>query len=79
MCLIFYLDGNWGPWTEYSACSTTCGTGLQIKSRKCNDPAPSIGGLQCDGDFGDVKYCNITSCPNSGGNLSFSKIYQLLT
>jgi hypothetical protein len=62
-----YTDGNWGQWSNYSACSTSCGIGLQIRSRECNNPAPANGGLQCPGDFGDVMFCNVTSCPSTAG------------
>jgi hypothetical protein len=62
-----YSDGNWGAWSNYSACSTTCGIGLQIRSRECNNPTPTFGGRQCLGDHGDVMFCNVTSCPNIGG------------
>jgi len=40
---------------------------LQIRSRDCTNPAPINGGQQCDGNHGEVKYCNLTSCPNIKG------------
>ncbi len=61
------LDGYWGQWTPYSCCTTTCGKGLQMRSRECNNPAPGIGGQPCQGAFEEVQYCNEqTRCPAKG-------------
>ena len=32
------LDGSWGEWGEFGACSRTCGGGVKISERKCNNP-----------------------------------------
>lgn len=32
------IDGQWGNWTEYSECSRTCGGGVSIASRECDNP-----------------------------------------
>ena len=63
----YLTDGNWGPWTTYSSCTTTCGKGLQIRSRDCNNAEPAPGGLSCQGEFEEVQYCNEQiSCLNKG-------------
>jgi hypothetical protein len=60
----FTAGGNWGAWTAYSCCTTTCGRGLQIRSRECNNPAPGAGGRPCQGDFQTVQFCNEQNlCP----------------
>lgn len=32
------IDGGWGPWSEYSECSLTCGRAVKSKERHCNNP-----------------------------------------
>ncbi|XP_076109282.1 thrombospondin-2-like [Mytilus galloprovincialis] len=56
------VDGNWGPWGIFEPCSVTCGTGLQNRSRICNDPAPSLNGKPCDGEETSSKICNTEVC-----------------
>lgn len=34
------IDGSWGPFGDWSECSTACGGGFRIRQRKCDDPAP---------------------------------------
>ena len=43
-----YLDGSFCDWSTYSVC-TSCinGHGYQERSRDCNCPPPSNGGLNC--------------------------------
>jgi hypothetical protein len=59
--------GFWGPWSEYSSCSVTCGEGLQVRYRQC------FGGPQCKGDFEQIQSCSQkTVClDNSMGKLFF--------
>ena len=65
---MFLSDGNWGQWSNYSCCSTTCGQGLQVRSRECDDPEPGPDGQPCQGDFKQVQYCNEENpCPAQQG------------
>ena len=41
------MHGNWGEWSTYSRCSAYCGEGTQLRTRQCNNPPPSQGGLSC--------------------------------
>lgn len=59
------VDGNWGPWSTFSACSKTCGEGSQSKFRLCNSPAPSNGGAGCSGDQVVVSTCNDQDCDDN--------------
>ena len=68
-CTLTYLlpsagpvDGEFGPWTEWTVCSSSCGGGLQIRSRKCNNPAPQNGGKDCQGSLIDSRKCSILAC-----------------
>ncbi|KAK3711291.1 hypothetical protein QZH41_015009 [Actinostola sp. cb2023] len=46
-----------GPWTSWSSCSTTCGTGQRFRSRACNDLANPCIGVPMD-----VQPCNTGDC-----------------
>ncbi|MDD2647033.1 MAG: hypothetical protein PHV78_03680 [Patescibacteria group bacterium] len=54
------IDGGWSDW---SACSVSCGGGT--KTRTCTNPAPANGGKNCEGDSSLV--CNTQSCGGGGG------------
>ena len=47
-----------GGWSGWSACSTSCGSGVQTRS--CTNPAPSCGGANCSGS-------NSQSCSSCNG------------
>ena len=51
------LNGSWGRWGPWSACSVTCGKGYQTRSRMCNDPPPQFGGDICEGMLVEVQKC----------------------
>ena len=59
------INGQWGPWTASGSCSETCGEGVQIWERRCNNPAPDFGGLECEGDEDmDLRTCSTgIECP----------------
>ena len=59
----FTVDGGFGLWSSWTACSKTCGTGSQSRSRPCNNPTPTGGGQNCTGDSSQAKSCKIKSCP----------------
>ncbi|KAL3854246.1 hypothetical protein ACJMK2_013520, partial [Sinanodonta woodiana] len=60
------VDGAWGPW-HTSACSKTCGGGLQTLTRHCDHPAPLFGGHGCVGHTTESHPCNTLPCPIDGG------------
>uniref|UniRef100_A0A674PB59 Thrombospondin 1 n=1 Tax=Takifugu rubripes TaxID=31033 RepID=A0A674PB59_TAKRU len=60
------INGNWGPWSPWDTCTLTCGGGVQIRKRLCNDPEPKHGGKECVGDAKDIQACNNKSCPIDG-------------
>ena len=49
--------GGWTAWSEWSACSQTCGTGLKTRHRQCGNPVPAHGGKVCVGRDVDEQYC----------------------
>ena len=48
-----------GGWSDFSACSKTCGDDTQ--TRTCTNPAPAFGGEECVG--ASSKSCNLKACP----------------
>lgn len=59
----FAVGGGFGEWSDWSACSVTCGGGEMFKRRTCDNPAPSNGGASCDGIAVSSVQCNTVKCP----------------
>uniref|UniRef100_A0A8C1V3F2 A disintegrin and metalloproteinase with thrombospondin motifs 2-like n=1 Tax=Cyprinus carpio TaxID=7962 RepID=A0A8C1V3F2_CYPCA len=59
---IIKLDGNWGTWSEFGACSRPCGRGLQFRTRDCDNPLPANGGRTCSGPSYQFQMCNTHEC-----------------
>ncbi|TKS69568.1 disintegrin and metalloproteinase with thrombospondin motifs 7 [Collichthys lucidus] len=58
------VNGGWAPWSEWSACSRTCGAGVQNAHRDCDNPVPKYRGKYCLGERRRYKTCNTTPCPH---------------
>jgi len=56
------VNGEYSPWSNWTACSVTCGTGIQKRYRQCNNPAPSCNGNDCNGCNIDAQPCNTQPC-----------------
>jgi len=56
------VNGNWGGWSGYSACSKSCGQGTQKRTRSCNNPPPANGGSSCPGSSSQTKRCQVKKC-----------------
>ena len=61
---LFTVDGGYSSWSAYGACSKTCGTGKQIRTRTCDAPAPQHGGKDCSllGKDKEENNCNTQAC-----------------
>ncbi|KAL8197374.1 UNVERIFIED_CONTAM: A disintegrin and metalloproteinase with thrombospondin motifs 7 [Gekko kuhli] len=57
------IDGGWGAWSSWAACSRTCGAGLQNAERQCNRPTPKYGGRYCVGERKRFRVCSMKTCP----------------
>lgn len=64
------VDGEWNAWTGWSACSVTCGSGRETRTRHCNNPAPEYGGKMCPGNTTESKSCYPAYCSGMG-NFTF--------
>nr|XP_033775017.1 A disintegrin and metalloproteinase with thrombospondin motifs 15 [Geotrypetes seraphini] len=60
------VDGSWGRWSPYGKCSRTCGGGVQLAKRECNNPAPANGGKFCEGLRVKYRSCGLDPCADSG-------------
>ena len=56
------VDCRWGQWTEWEACSVTCGGGTQMSTRGFEQEA-ECGGHKCIGDSTREEPCNTNGCP----------------
>ncbi|XP_034329440.2 SCO-spondin isoform X1 [Magallana gigas] len=56
------IDGSWGAWATWGACTKTCGGGRRSRSRFCTNPRPANGGLDCPGSSADFDDCNTGTC-----------------
>ncbi|XP_066919223.1 SCO-spondin-like [Clytia hemisphaerica] len=62
-CPVEPVNGGWTEWAAWDACTTTCGTGTQARSRTCTNPTPANGGDTCTGDASESQDCNTETCP----------------
>ena len=58
------VNGQWSEWGKYSACTKSCGTGSETRTRTCTNPAPSAEGNPCQGSSSESRNCNTFDCPS---------------
>jgi len=61
------LGGTWASWSPWSACSVTCGRGLSIRKRTCDDTSATRFGRACPGSPDDWRLCDLPAC--KGANI----------
>ena len=66
------VAGGFSQWSTWSACSKTCNSGVQERTRQCNSPVPRHGGDWCQGTTYGSQRCKIKDCP--GNYTEFSLI-----
>ncbi|XP_065335644.1 semaphorin-5B [Cloeon dipterum] len=60
--------GGWTAWSQWSACSQTCGVAVKSRRRTCGNPAPAFGGRVCVGQDHNEMYCSANPpCPAKQG------------
>ena len=57
------VDGGWGNWACWSGCGSNC---HKSRYRRCENPTPSNGGLDCEGKHKEVKACSEGRCVING-------------
>lgn len=54
---------SWGCWTDYSACSVTCGIGRRVRYRKCMSTNGDLTNEKdCEGSSSQDEICEMPSC-----------------
>ena len=48
---------------DMSECSVSCGIGIAVRKRKCDNPLPQNGGKNCAGDDTQTQTCTKPKCP----------------
>jgi hypothetical protein len=68
------INGGWNEWSEWSKCPDCIDNKIHKlpvtskRTRECNNPSPSNGGLECFGDsFEEVECMRMKFCPIHGG------------
>ena len=56
------VNCRWGSWSNWGACSATCGGGTSTRTRTYVRHF-SCGGSFCQGSFSETKFCNANCCP----------------
>ncbi|XP_038055676.1 uncharacterized protein LOC119727721 [Patiria miniata] len=57
------VDGSWSDWSDWGACTVTCGQGQRNRYRLCNNPPAANGGALCVGETIMSQLCNYGVCP----------------
>ena len=68
------VNGNYSEWSEFSACSVTCGNGTMKRTRTCTGPSPKNRGRNCSslGAAEEFQFCFLRRCPIDGGYSEWS-------
>lgn len=68
------INGGYSEWSNFSACSVSCNSGIKTRYRLCNNPQPQHGGRNCSnlGPAQENRSCFLKVCPVDGnyGNWS---------
>ncbi|CAD7936457.1 unnamed protein product [Amoebophrya sp. A120] len=65
------VDGVWGAWSYWGACSASCGEGYQVRSRKIDTP-PNHCGAELEGMKQEFQKCNERECSDESVDCVFS-------
>ena len=66
------VDGGYSEWSEFYPCSLTCGGGIKVRVRNCNNPPSSRGGKDCSSLGPEKQECNTHKCRSSEFHKLFS-------
>ncbi|XP_070614770.1 A disintegrin and metalloproteinase with thrombospondin motifs 13 isoform X1 [Erythrolamprus reginae] len=56
------VHGQWSSWTSFTSCSRSCGGGIMLRQRQCNNPRPAFGGQACQGEALQAEMCHVQPC-----------------
>ena len=72
------MNGGFGPWGQWSACSKSCGAGMRLRKRECNSPVPKFGGTVCSGNYVKKEICGNVPCSGSESYVQVSIIIMYI-
>ncbi|XP_035898122.1 uncharacterized protein LOC118505849 isoform X2 [Anopheles stephensi] len=58
-------SGGWGPWSNWTHCSTTCRGGIRNRYRFCDSPPPRYGAKFCEGPSVQTERCGLDTAGDS--------------
>ena len=61
-CNTLLVHGGWSSWSDHSACTVSCGTGIKYTTRVCDNPKAEHGGKECVGDSQFRTQCDMPPC-----------------
>ncbi|XP_014774988.1 A disintegrin and metalloproteinase with thrombospondin motifs 1 [Octopus bimaculoides] len=64
---ILVVSGGWSEWSPYTDCSRSCGAGVRISTRRCDNPRP-VNTEWCKGQSIRGQLCNVQPCFNDSSN-----------
>lgn len=68
VCNEHVCPGLWACWSEWSACSASCGSGRQVRSRRCvSSHNPFLDASDCSGPGTSQQACHAHPCPGEEG------------
>ena len=67
-------NGNWGEWEAYGSCSVTCGVGVSVSRRQCDNPRKNRWGDPCPGSRRRTQTCEGSPCLSKINVITFLKL-----
>ena len=66
LLLLSLVNGGYSNWTLSKPCNVSCGDGVEIWRRFCNNPEPKYGGHNCSGlgNSTEFRNCSRKPCPS---------------
>ena len=63
---MFIVNGGYSNWTLSIPCNVSCGDGVEIWRRSCDNPEPKYGGRNCSGlgKSENFRKCSKQLCPS---------------
>ena len=54
---------SWSPWTEFTECSVSCGSGIKSRTHECFHDHSLLPDTRCEGSNKEIRVCNTDLCP----------------